>query len=137
MNSKDRKTPPRAIRESRSKSPRHIKPYSKENSLKTTTDINDLRIQAIENRIARQNADGHTSEADNNEHLLGKLNRELTEQETAFKSLMDQLKKSLNQTEFNLMNEDYIYKEHCTEIRRQIQLAKETKIARIEEITTE
>ena len=137
MNSNENKSPSRVIRQSRSKSPRHIKPYSKENSSKAPTDINDLRIQAIENRIAKQNASRQTSSADNGEHLLEKLNRELTADEITVKSLKDKLNKSLNQTEFNLMNGDYIYKEHCKEIRRQIQLAKETKIAKIEEMTTE
>ena len=98
MNSNENKSQSRVIRQSRSKSPRHIKPYSKE-----TTDINDLRIQAIENRIAKQNASRQTSSADNGEHLLEKLNRELTAEETTFKSLKDKLNKSLNQTEFNLI----------------------------------
>ena len=50
-----------------------------------------MRIQAIENRIAKQNASRQTSSADNGEHLLEKLNRELTAEETTFKSLKDKL----------------------------------------------
>ena len=54
-----------------------------------------------------------------------------------FKSLFDDLKKRLNQTELDLMNGNSFIKEHCKEIRRQVQLAKEIKIQEIEKIAEE
>ena len=57
---------------------------------------------------------------------------QLTEE---FQLLTKRMNKILNQTEFNINNGEYIYKEHCNELRRQVQLAKETQILKIEEIT--
>ncbi len=75
-----------------------------------TDDINDLRKEAIEK-----------NEIINNE----------------FKSSLNELKTKLNQAEYDLLNSDNFIKEHCREISRQIQLAKETKMQQIEEISDE
>ena len=52
-----------------------------------------------------------------------------------FQSLKQRINQILNQSEFDVNNGEYIYKEHCNELRRQVQLAKETQILKIEEIT--
>lgn len=133
MSSEKIKSIPGAIRRSRSNSmPRsNTTPYSKETSSQPT-DINDLRIQAIENRILSRNAAQPTTN-----QLLSSLKRDLTAEEMTFKSLLEQLNQQLKQAEFNIMNDEFIYKEHYIELRRQIQLAKETKIAKIEEMATQ
>ncbi len=82
-----------------------------ETSTETNQNINDLRIDS---------ADAH---------------KELNEEEKEFDSLLQTLNKKLKQAEFDLLHGDYVVKEHCNEIRRQVQSAKETTLLKIEEIT--
>jgi hypothetical protein len=69
--------------------------------------------------------------------LSEKLNERKNEEEKEFDFLLKNLNKRLKQAEFDLMHGDYLIKEHCNEIRRQVQLAKETTLLKIEEITDE
>jgi len=55
--------------------------------------------------------------------------------EQEFNLLLSELNKKVKQAEFDLMNGDFLIQTHCTEIRRQVQLAKETSIQKIEEQT--
>ena len=64
-----------------------------------------------------------------NESITG---NELNEE---FKSLKQRIKLILNQTKINIDDNEYVYKEHCNELRRQVQLAKETQMLKIEEIS--
>jgi hypothetical protein len=57
--------------------------------------------------------------------------------EPKLKSLIDELKTQFEKIEFNLKNEEYFIKEHCNEIRRQVQLAKEVKIQNLENLSNE
>lgn len=52
-----------------------------------------------------------------------------------FSDLLERHRKSLFQAEFDVSNSDYTIKEHCTELRRQVQLSKETKILKIEQLS--
>lgn len=47
-------------------------------------------------------------------------------------SLLDDIEKKLNETQFELANGEYVIKEYCREMRRQVQLAKEVKIYDLE-----
>ena len=42
--------------------------------------------------------------------------------------LIERYKISLNQTELDVSNSNYVIHEHCSELRRQVQLSKDTKI---------
>ncbi len=58
------------------------------------------------------------------------------DQEQEFNLLLNKFKEKLNKAKFDLENGgEYIIKEHCVEIRRQVQLAKEETLLKIEEIT--
>jgi len=60
------------------------------------------------------------------------------EQEKEFSLLLNKLNDKIKQAEFNLNdNGEYLIKEHCTEIRRQVQLSKEETLIKVEEITNE
>jgi hypothetical protein len=60
------------------------------------------------------------------------------EQEKEFSLLLNKLNDKIKQAEFNLNdNGAYLIKEHCTEIRRQVQLSKEETLIKVEEITNE
>jgi len=61
---------------------------------------------------------------------------DVIEKQNEFKLLFDELKKKFNQAELDLTNGDY-FKDHCNEIRRQVQLEKETKIQAIERMCEE
>ena len=112
----------------RSQSPRKRTPYSRESQ----SDINDLRIQAIENRRIRNVA---TRQDSIDEQVISRFINELNEEEQEFKNLVDELSKKIVQSEEYLMSGDYFFKEHCNEIRRQVQLAKNLKIQRLEEMS--
>ena len=71
-----------------------------------------------------------------NEQLL-KQEPEPTEEIKQFKLLLDSIGIKLKQAEFNLFNGDYLLKEHCRELRRQVQLAKETKVDQLEKLSDE
>lgn len=111
------------MRQSQGRSRKDSYPYSRD--LTKEEDINDLRIQAIEKRAANKSL-GQKS-----------LERELNEEEIESQTLIYQINRILNQTEFDINNGEYIYKEHCNELRRQVQLTKETQIQKIEEISAE
>lgn len=57
--------------------------------------------------------------------------------EPKLKSLIDELKTQFEKIEFNLKNEEYFIKEHCNEIRWQVQLTKEVKIQNLENLSNE
>ena len=61
--------------------------------------------------------------------LSEKLNERKNEEEKQFDYLLKNLK--LKQAEFDLTHGDYLIKEHCNEMRRQVQLAKETTLLKI------
>ena len=61
--------------------------------------------------------------------------KSLMNENEEFESLIKKSNQIIYQTEFDLNNGEYIYKQHCNELRRQVQLAKETQILKIEEIT--
>ncbi len=63
--------------------------------------------------------------------------KELNEEEKEFNSLLSSLNDKLKQAEFDLLHGDYLVKEHCNELRRQVQSAKETTMLKIEEITND
>ncbi len=71
-----------------------------------------------------------------NEQLL-KQEPEPTEEIKQFKLLLDSIGIKLKQAEFNLFNGDYLLKEHCRELIRQVQLAKETKVDQLEKLSDE
>jgi hypothetical protein len=59
-------------------------------------------------------------------------------QEQEFNLLLNKFNEKLNKVKFDLENGgEYIIKEHCIEIRRQVQLAKEQILLKIEEIAEE
>jgi len=96
----------------RSQSPRNRTPYSRQSSGSVTNeDINDLRIQAIEN---------------------SRLNS-LNEEELAAKSLLDESKIKLDKLDFDLNNSESVIKEHYMELRNQVQLTKELRIQKLED----
>ena len=82
-----------------------------ETPMETKQDINDLRIELIVKQ------------------------KELNEEEKELSSLLSSLNDKLKQAEFDLLHGDYVVKEHCNEIRRQVQSAKEATLLKIEEIT--
>ena len=84
-----------------------------ETPMETKQDINDLRKELIVKQ------------------------KELNEEEKEFNSLLSSLNDKLKQAEFDLLHGDYLVKEHCNELRRQVQSAKETTMLKIEEITND
>lgn len=68
-------------------------------------------------------------------NIYQKLNKTKIEsnkkEEEDFRTILNDIETKLKQTEFDLINGDYVIKEHCTELRRQVQLAKEIKIQQI------
>ena len=70
-----------------------------------------------------------------NDQLTEKLNKlkefNSTKEVQELKSTLNNIEAKLKQNEFGLTNGEYVIKEQCTELRRQVQLAKETKIERI------
>lgn len=103
----------------RNQCPRNIRtPYSR----KYTTDNNNLRI---ENR----------SQDAISENVLTHFEKQLIEEEQLFKDLLNLYHENILQTEHDLKCGDYFLREHCNEIRRRVQLAKETRIQSLEEIS--
>ena len=47
-----------------------------------------------------------------------------SQEEIELQTLLDWINKLLIKTEFDVNNGEYIYKRHCNEFRRQVQLAK-------------
>lgn len=51
-----------------------------------------------------------------------------------FKSILNEIQTKLTKTEFDLQNGENLIKEHCIELRRQVQLANEVKIQEINKL---
>ena len=51
-----------------------------------------------------------------------------------FKIILNDIEAKLNENEFDLLNGDYIIKEHCKELQIELQAVKEAKIQQINEI---
>ena len=52
--------------------------------------------------------------------------------------LIERINTILNETKLDInLGAEHVYKEHCNEVRRQVQLAKETQILKIEDNNTE
>ena len=66
---------------------------------------------------------------------LQKPEPEPTDEMKQFKLLLGSIGIKLRQAEFNLFNGDYFLKEHCRELRRHVQLAKETKVEQLEKLS--
>ena len=54
--------------------------------------------------------------------------RQKIEEDTEFKLQLEEIESQLKQSEFDLSNGDYVISEHCRELKRQVQLAKEIQI---------
>ena len=52
-----------------------------------------------------------------------------------FKIILNDIEAKLNENEFDLLNGDYIIKEHCKELQIELQAVKEAKIQQINEIS--
>ena len=76
-----------------------------------------------------------------NDQLIQQLNKRLKTESSneaqQFKTLSNNIDTKLKQAEFDLANGDYIIKEHCRELRREVQLAKEIKIEQIQKLSEE
>ena len=75
-----------------------------------------------------------------NEKLTNKLNKTFAKQKEKFnqyKSFMDSITAKLKQTEFELENKDYVITEYCSELKRQVQLAKELKFKELDDLSDE
>ena len=95
---------------SRSQSPRNQTPYSRLED--NHDDINETRIQVIEKR---------------------KIKNILNEQKLEYKSLLDEFQIKFDKINFDLNNSDSFVKEYYIELRRQVQIAKELKIQKLED----
>ncbi len=94
-----------------SRSSRSCSPYSRQKT-SDESDINEIRIQAIEN------------------NRLKSLNETA---ELAFKTSLDEFKIKLDKICNDLNNSDSFVREHYSEMRRQVQLAKELEIVKLED----
>jgi hypothetical protein len=93
----------------RSQSPRNRTPYDRQTT-NANEDINDLRIQAIENSRLKS----------------------LNEEELAFKSILDEFKIKLDKLNFKLNNSESVIREYYIELRGKVQLTKELRILKLE-----
>jgi hypothetical protein len=58
-----------------------------------------------------------------------------TSKNKEFESLFESVTAKLKQTELNLLNGDYAIKEFCSELKRQVQLAKELKMKKLDDMS--
>ena len=94
---------------SSNRSSRSCSPYSRQKT-SDESDINEIRIQAIEN------------------NRLKSLNETA---ELAFKTSLDEFEIKLDKIYNDLNNSDSFVREHYSELRRKVQLAKELKIVKL------
>ena len=64
-------------------------------------------------------------------------NESNTPEAKEFKLIVEEIESNLHQTEFDLLNGDYVISEHCRELKRRVQLAKELKIEELENLSKE
>lgn len=121
-----------------------IKNYDKPRLLPCGQSLCDYCISIIENPhefickfcklIHQIPANGFPINEVLSQKLTNKFAKQSPKEAEELKSKLNDVETELKQIEFILANGDCVIKEHCCELRREVQLAKELKIERINEM---
>lgn len=79
------------------------------------------------------------NELSSNDSLIKRMNKEiqikLNKEAEDFKEVLSEIEAKIKQAEFDLSNGDHVISEHCRELKRRVQLAKEIKMQELEKLS--